>query len=176
MRTYPNPATDETISILHHACFVISDALIMEGVELTKTLIEQDIPGYVFELAIRLGVWPEPEELAPGVQTAHLGLYDVFEDERAYFVSLIEDELSHLHGELEGRPKRTPAEIYLERKEELDMTWADFADWLGVSEAQLRQRLMNPDYAGTKRSTLEPAAKRLRCHWTELRWPKKQPE
>jgi hypothetical protein len=165
------PATEAITDALNAACMVVTDALIMEDVELSPRLIDQTIPGIVYRLAVRVGLWREPEAMTPGPDTVDLGGYDVSKAERAYFASLLEDSLSFLREELESDPKRTPAEIFEEYRKTHDLTWEKLAERLQVGEYTLRDRICNPKYKFTpKKSTLEPIAKVLGCHWRDLLW------
>ena len=150
---------------LNTMCLLVADTLTwFSPGELTETMIDT-IPGIVYLFAVELGMWLQPE---PGTEAVTFGPFDIPKAERERFVSLVEESMSYLRRDLEEQ--RTPLDIYLAYKKEHGLTWPNLAKSLGVGEAHLRQRLCNPKYTGSKRSTLEPIAATLGCDWRDLRW------
>jgi hypothetical protein len=171
---YLTTGQEELAEKLNASCLVIADALVWREVELTPTLIGTELPGIVFNLAVRLGLWIEPGEL-DDAESVSIGNYDVPTAERDYFVRLLDESLSFLHEELERDPTKTPYEVVNEWREGNHLTWEELYVRLKpfIAEATLRRVCNKEKHYRAKRTTLEPVAKVLHCHWTQLLWPLK---
>ena len=151
---------------LNAACLVVADIFgHFLGLEVTDKMIEK-IPGIVYSLAVELGLWRRP--YPPNNEGVHFGYYDPPKADREKFIKLIEEAMSYLRKD--SAEQKTPLQVVLAYKKEHDMTWMALSEYIGISESHLRQRICNPEYKGSKRSTLEPIAQKLGCEWRDLRW------
>jgi hypothetical protein len=161
----PFDLSPELVEHLQNLCALYADALTVTHGELTDKLIDE-IPAFVFNTVVELRVWPRP-----ALEESDLpmfGYFQVADDDRQRFTALLDKTISFLRQDI--AEDRTPSKIIEQYKEEHDMTWEALAEHLGISESHLRQRICNPNYTGSKRTTLQPIAEKLGCEWRELRW------